>query len=173
MKRYLQIPLLLFFLVSLSFSEEYIATNRVHHIGGWVGLSTGQGLSYRYRPSDWAIQFQFFPYYYNEEAYFTLGLNYNKYVSDIFSHISLFFYLGGSGVYQSYISNSYDLEDYVIKYHRVIQTIITIGVGPGIEFNFSRIVLNICIGYRFGFQVYPLYSFSTSPTVELGGFYKF
>lgn len=172
-RKFLCLVSFLLLIVTFSFAEEESANqNLVNQIGVWAGVSTGQGLSYRYKPSDWSIQFQFLPYYYKEDCYFSLGLNFNKYLVE-YRFTALYLYVGGSATYQGFLDYIYDEDYYFIETKRKYQTTLTLGVGPGFELRFGRFVINLGAGYMGAFVVYPEFDMIVNFTMDLGVYYKF
>lgn len=166
MKKFLFLTLIL---AGFLYSET---TNFVHHIGFWAGGTTGVGLSYRYKPSDWSIQFEFLPYYFKEDLFLSVGGSFQKYLVET-DLTALLLYVGVSGLYNIYSSGYYDNNDNWITERKIIG-IVNFGFGPGFELRIlDRFVVALNLGYGFFYQYQPSSEIIINFTAEGGIYYRF
>lgn len=162
----------LFFTLMLTGFLYSESTNFVHHIGFWAGGTTSVGLSYRYKPSDWSIQFAFLPYYVKEDVFFSIGGSFQKYLVET-DWTALLLYVGVSGLYNIYNSGYYDSDDNWKTERRVFGSV-NIGFGPGFELKIlDRFVVALNVGYGFFYQYQPSSEIIINFTAEGGIYYRF
>ncbi|MCX7820493.1 MAG: hypothetical protein N2258_02325 [Brevinematales bacterium] len=165
---------ILFFLLLLSgliYSNEG-KTDFVHHIGFWAGSTTGIGISYRYKPADWSIQFEFLPYYYKDTVFLSAGTSFQKYLVET-EWSALLLYLGLSGIYNIYDYEYSESENNWKKERRVIGSV-NLGFGPGFELKLlDRFIVSLCIGYGIFYQFQPQNEVMINFTGEGGIYYRF
>lgn len=117
-----------------------------HNIGASVGFIAGNGISYRYWITEkYGIQTSLLPYYSKNEQEKDVNLSFGLMGLRMLNrtrNLNLFAYLGTRLQLKDYTSN-YDMN----RYERN-ETILTLGGGPGIEYLFSRLSLNLMGGVR-------------------------
>ncbi len=166
-----RIFLILTFICSSIYSQE--KTNFVHHLGAWLGASSGMGLSYRFKPTDWSIQFQFLPYYYEGDIFISGGICFQKYLVET-ENTSLLLYIGLGTIYSRYDIGYYNYESNSYLTDRIMETgIIQLGSGPGFELKIGRIVLCLNLGYAIYYFYLPKTEWIINFTGEIGGYYRF
>ncbi len=184
MKRFL-VSVVCFFLIGQSYGQDSIVVLKKHFIGLGAGTSTGLGMSYRYKPSKWAIQGNFFPFYkvkkdvnelYNNEyknttTFLSLGLSFYRYIK-FDKNIDVFGYLGNHLlVYQEKTTNYFNGQAYVEDNLNNRQY--TVGVGLGFDFKLGeRIVWSLSGGYGAYLKLYQKIT-TLQLTGETGLYYRF
>lgn len=140
-------------------------------IGAAAGFSTGYGLSFRYWPANWGIQFTTAPYYTENDSQISLGATVLNTIKND-GRIKLFLYLGNHVLYEKWSDYSYDGSNSdPSKYTTWI-----LGAGPGFEF---IILEKISFNLMFGVASYTEYSnnydtdWMLNMTAETGLYYKF
>ncbi len=137
-------------------------------IGFWAGATTEMGLSYRYKPADWSVQFAFLPYYFKDDIFLSFGTSFQKYISET-EWTAWFLYIGLSSIYSSYG------EGYEGYYEgRGTTGSVNLGIGPGFEVKvLDRFVLSICLGYALYYQYQPSIEPMVNFTAEGRFYYRF
>ena len=169
MRKFLISGIFLFVFASNLFSNTNHFAN---YIGIWGGISTGRGISYRYRFPEWGWQVQFVPLYYDKSCYFSLGGIFQRFLVQLDSS-SLFLYLGMEWMYSSYSYYEYTEDGQGAE--KTYETgNFNLSIGPGFEvYLLDRVVVTLCFGYAIYNTVYPAGAFSLNFDFGIGLFYRF
>lgn len=141
-------------------------------VGAAAGFSTGYGLSFRYWPGDWGIQFTTAPYYTKYDSRMSFGTTILRSVKDD-DRIKLFVYAGNHILYEKW-GYYYDYDIYTPDSSS--STTWILGAGPGFEFTILR---KISFNMMFGIASYTEFNknnendWMLNMTVETGLYYKF
>lgn len=126
-------------------TEKIEKENNGHNIGGYVGASSGYGISYRYFPNRVGIQITTTPVVGSDDSHLSLGgmllisLNKTKYTN-------LFGYLG---YHYKYTKEEYD-DEYSDYYYSNVGKFSSTGIGVGFELNVgNRVGFNWHLGYAY------------------------
>jgi hypothetical protein len=161
-----------FILILKTYAQEddNLNINKVHEFGIHAGATSGIGLSYRYWPGRFGIQFTALPFKSGDEAYINIGLTglYSFYQS---SHVRFFGYLANSYNYDRYTSDDFgnDVNNWNSEKKTHTKKGYNIGFGPGFGFG-SRVRINLMAGYGF-YDIF--HKFNILPTGEIGLYFRF
>jgi hypothetical protein len=144
------------------------------NIGAAAGFSTGYGLSYRHWLKPFGIQGTFAPYYSTDEyetfANVSCGLTF-LYLLKEARIINLFLY---GGPHFWYYYDKYKDGDLVYSYgddDTEIDRWLFVGGGPGLDFHFWQVSINLMFGVMFRANLFAGES-GVNPTGEIGLYYS-
>ena len=138
----------LFALVQNVDAQEKTLPEFKHSVGFDAGASNGYGLSYKYMPSKWGIQFNGFPVATPNEYHISIGVTALRSLYEN-QKIRFFTYLGNHLIFEK--TDSY--YDYYSSPNNTYtkSTEWVIGAGPGFEFYIAK---RIALNFRFGVGYY-------------------
>lgn len=159
-------------LLSLSlFAQKSDTTgiNRKHEFGAHAGFTTGVGLSYRYWPSKFGVQFTLLPIKSDELTFVSVGATglYSFYNSE---YVRFFGYWGNNFTFnkEKYYSYSSSSQSSMSNSYYEQKSTYNMGFGPGFGFG-SRVRFNIMVGYG----LYDILGeFLVYPTAEVGLYFR-
>jgi hypothetical protein len=140
-------------------------------VGAAAGFSTGYGLSFRYWPTDWGVQFTTAPYISDNDSRVSVGVTALKSIKDD-NRLRLFVYLGNHFMYEKW--GGYSWDGYTEDPH--VNTTWIIGVGPGFDFTIlNKVSFNLMFGIASYSESYSEYenNWMLNMTAEAGLYYKF
>ncbi len=142
MKKYIIVITTFFFISTVCLAEAAYKAEG-HHIGFGGGMTTGNGLMYRYYPQNWGIQGAFLPIVSPEDTFISSGVTGFRTLF-IDTHTKLFIYTACSAAYVSFKADETDEG----KKGRRIYVDVNTGAGPGFDiYIFDHITLSIMGGY--------------------------
>ena len=119
-----------------------------HSIGLGAGFATGYGLSYRYTPKNYGIQFNFAPFKNKETTRISAGVTFSYDLKD-YKNTRLYLYQANHFYYNNETIQFYDINNVPIT-QKQKENYFNNGLGFGLEIMIlERLGLNFMTGYAF------------------------